>query len=146
MEPLSAIGLAGSVVGTIDVVVRTLSALRRLQNRWKSANLIVAQLIGQHTTLRAVLDQISDWVSRRLEGVPRHQQLVIDLEASMESCKSLVSFMDDYTSVLEWNDSNTLSFESKARAVFQDSSVKEFQNCMTNQGVALNLLLTAMNS
>ena len=63
----------------------------------------------------------------------------------MESCKSLVTFMDDHISFLEWNDSNTLSFESKARAVLQDSSVKEFQNCMTNEGVALNLLLTALN-
>ena len=142
MEPFSVTGLTGSFV---DVVVRTLSALRRLQNRWKSADLIVAPPIGQLTTSRAALDQISDWVSRRLEGVPRHQQLVIDLEASMESCKSLVTFIDDYTSFLEWNDSNTLSFESKANAVLQNSSVKEFRNCMTNQGVALNLLLTAMN-
>lgn len=114
MEPFSVTGLTGSFV---DVVVRTLSALRRLQNRWKSADLIVAPPIGQFTTSRAALDQISDWVSRRLEGVPRHQQLVIDLEASMESCKSLVTFVDDYTSFVEWNDSNTLSFESKANAV-----------------------------
>ena len=44
---MEATGFAGSVIGAVDgVVVRTISALCRLQERWRVADLTVTQLIG----------------------------------------------------------------------------------------------------
>ena len=60
MEPISAIGLGASVIGTLDIVTRTTSALRQLQQRWKSADMTVSLLVAELTTLKAVLNQISD--------------------------------------------------------------------------------------
>ena len=142
---MEAIGLAGSIIGAIDVVVRTISALHRLQDRWRTADLTVTQIIGQLTSLKAALDLISNWISSKCEGLPQHQQLVKDLDVSITCCKTLVSFMDEYISCLEWDASNDLTFQSKVKTLLQDSRIKECQNFLTNQGIALNLLLTVMN-
>ncbi len=145
MDPVSVIGLGASIVGIIDVVTRTLTSLRQLQQRWKKADLTVGLLVSQLTTLKAALNQISDWVNQRLEGAIQHHQLVIDLESSMESCNMLVSLMDGSISELNFDEKNSLVFESRAKAVLQDAQVKECVSHLHNQAMALNLLLTAIN-
>ena len=144
MDPVSAIGLAGSIVGIIDVAARSISALRALQQRWKVADLTISLLISQLTTLRAALNQIKEWISTSLDA-SYHYQLVMDLGASLESCETLLLFIDGQLTQLDWDDSNTLSFESKIKAVLQDKTVRECATHLANQSTALNLLLTALN-
>lgn len=144
MDPVSAIGLAGSIVGIIDVATRTISALRALQQRWRVADLTISLLISQLTTLRAALNQIEEWISASLNPI-EHYQLVMDLEASLESCETLLLFIDGQLSHLDWKDSNGLSIESKMRVALQDKVVKECATHLANQSTALNLLLTALN-
>ena len=145
MDPVSVIGLGASIIGITDVVTRTLSALRQLQQRWKTADVTVGLLVSQLTTLKAALNQISDWVNQRLEGAIQHHQLVMDLESSMQSCNLLVSLMDSYISELNFDEKNSLVFESRAKAVLQAGQVKECVSHLNNQATALNLLLTALN-
>ena len=144
MDPVSAIGLAGSIVGIIDVAARSISALRALQQRWKAADLTISLLISQLTTLRAALNQIKEWTSTSLSP-PYHYQLIMDLGTSLESCETLLLFIDGQLTQLDWDDSNTLSFESKIKAVLQDKTVRECATHLANQSTALNLLLTALN-
>ena len=145
MDGLSAISLAGSIVGIVDVATRSISALRKIQERWKAADLTVSVLIGQLTTLKAALNQISQWVSMRLTGSSQHHQLVIDLEAAIQSCRLLILLLDEHLNKLEWNASHRLDFESRVKTVLQDCNIKECANHLSNQSVALNLLLTALN-
>jgi hypothetical protein len=63
MDPLSAISLADSVVGIVDVVSRTIKSLHNLSEPWKEADLAVTLLIAQLSALKAALNQISEWVS-----------------------------------------------------------------------------------
>ena len=145
MEAIASISFATSIIQTIDVVVRTIDSLRKLQVRWKSMDFTVAQLIGHLATLKAALNQISNWVSGNAGRCPQNDQLTTDLEASMESCHTLLSFMEDFLSNLCWNECDNLTFESKARALLQDAKVKECQSHLSHQATALNLLLTALN-
>lgn len=144
MDPVSAIGLAGSIVGIIDVAARSISALRALQQRWKAADLTISLLISQLTTLKAALNQIKEWISTSINA-NHHFQLVMDLGASLESCETLLLFIDGQLAHLEWEDNNALSFESKIKAVLHDKTIKECANHLANQSTALNLLLTALN-
>lgn len=144
MDPVSAIGLAGSIVGIIDVAARSISALRALQQRWKTADLTISLLISQLTTLRAALNQIKEWISTSLNA-NYHYQLVMDLGASLESCESLLLFIDGQLLHFDWNDNNALSFESRMKATLQDKTVRECATHLANQSTALNLLLTALN-
>ena len=116
MDPVSITGLAGSIVGIVDVAVRSISALRALQQRWKTADLTISLLIGQLTALRAALNQIEEWISTSLNAF-QHYQLVMDLEASLESCQALLLFINGQLTGLDWNDSNALSFENRIKAV-----------------------------
>ena len=145
MDPVSAIGSAGAVVGLIDVATRTLSYLRTLQQQWKLADLTLNLLIGQLSTLNAALDQISQWISTSLPFDQQHHQLVMDLGNALESCKALLICIDDHISALRWNENESLTFQSKARAILRDQNMKDLLNHLNNQSGALNLLLTALN-
>ena len=146
MDPVSLISLAGSIVGIVDVISRSIITLRNLQQRWQAANFTVTLLIGQLTTLKAALNHISDWSqSASLDTIPCYHQLVIDLDTSLECCKGLVRFIDKQISRLEWDETRSLTFESHIRAVLDGSGVKECANHLNNQSTALNLLLTAFN-
>lgn len=116
MDPVSVLGLAGSIVGIIEVAARSIVALRALQQRWKTADLTINVLISQLTTLKAALSQIKEWISNSLSA-SQHYQLVMDLGASLASCDTLRLFIDGQLSHLNRNDSNALDFESKIKAV-----------------------------
>ncbi len=105
----------------------------------------VGALLGQLSTLKAALGQIAKWIETSLVDSIQHHQLVIDLGASLDSCSILVSVMDGYLSELDWDESNSLTFESRTRSVLQDGSMKEFISHLSHQSIALNLLLTALN-
>ena len=145
MDPVSAIGLAGSVIGIIDVAAKSISSLRKLQERWKAADLTISLLVGQLTTLKAALEQISAWISRSLDGNEQHHQLVLSFETTMQSCKLLLHVLDGQLSELEWDASHKLDFESRVKAVLEDCTLKEYANHLSHQYVAMNLLLTALN-
>lgn len=138
MDPISAIGLVASIVGTIDVAARSISTLRALQHRWKATDLTISLLIGQLTTLKAALNQIREWTSTSLNAT-HHYQLVLDLGTAVDSCETLLLFIDGQLARLDWNDNN------KIKAVLQDKTIRECVTHLANQSMALNLLLTALN-
>ena len=145
MDPVSIIGLAGSIVNIVDVIAKSIKALRDLQQRWKAADMTVNSLIGQLTTLRTALDQIQGWMSSSLSKQPQHGQLVADLSDSLECCRTLVTFMYDHLLQLDWTEADRLSFAGKIKAVFNDSGVQECTIHLDRQSNALTLLLTALN-
>jgi hypothetical protein len=53
MDPVSAIGLVGSIIGVVDVISGNISSIIDLQSRYKTADLKVHLLIGQLSTLKA---------------------------------------------------------------------------------------------
>ena len=144
MEPVTAIGLAGSIAGLIEVAAQSISTLRTLQHRWKAVDLTISLLISQLTTLRTALNQIEEWTATSLNA-SQHYQLIIDLQASLESCEMLLLVIDGQLKGLDWSDSSVLSFESKVKIMLQDKNIKECTNHLGNQSTALNLLLTALN-
>jgi hypothetical protein len=145
MEPLSILGAAAAIVGIIDVATKSINSLRRLQQQWSGTDSTVSLLVAQLNTLNAALNQISEWMSMSLETVPQHHQLIIDLDTSLKSCKILILFIDSHLSRLEWDITNTLTLESKVRALLKDKSITDCVNHLHGQIAALNLLLTALN-
>jgi hypothetical protein len=145
MDPVSAISLAASLVSIGDVLARSLRCLIDLQSRYRSASLIVNLLIGQLTTLKAAVNQITDWVTSSLFNSPTHEQVVADLETSLESCKLLILVLEERISQLERDGRGSLSVKGKIGFLWDESDLKEFSNHLSNQANALNLLLTALH-
>jgi len=145
MDPISVFGLVSSLITIADVIKESLIRLRILQLNYKNASLVVSLLIGQLNTLKAALDQITGWVSKSLINIPKHQQLVNDLDISVESCKVLVLFLDERIAQLTWNDEDTLDVKGKIVFLWEQLGLDEFTTHLNNQTNALNLLLTALN-
>ena len=144
MDPVSVVGLAGSVIGIIDVATKSISALRSLRQRWQTADLTISLLISQLTTIKAALSQIEAWISNSLNTI-QHYQLVMDLQASLESCRVLLLFIDGQLSYFDLDNNNTLYSTSKIKAVLHDKTITDCATHLANQSTALNLLLTALN-
>lgn len=145
MDPLSIVGAASSIVSILDIAMRCIGSLRILQQRWYEADWTVSLLVGQLTTLKVALEQIHEWIASSLDPVPQHYQLVLDLDASLESCHLLVSIIDRHVSSLHWDHIDALTFASKAKTVWKDQSIQDCVNHLYHQTAALNLLLTAIN-
>ena len=145
MDPISIIGLAGSIVNIVDVISKSIQNLYDLQQRWKAADLTVQSLIGQLSTLKSALSHIHEWLSSSLSKEPQLDQTVIDLRQSLDSCHHLMTFMYDHLVLLDWTEANRMTSASKIRAVFHGNEMKDCAIYLDRQANALNLLLTALN-
>lgn len=145
MEALTILGAASSVISVLDVATRCIHSLRAFKQHWDDTDMTVTLLIGQISTLKAALSQISEWMSTSTGAAPQHHQLIMDLEVSLHSCRLLIAFIDDHLSSLILDHHNELMFKSRARAMLQDRGIKDCVNHLNNQTAALNLLLTALN-
>ena len=64
MDPVS---IAGLVLSIVTVIAKNVNALSTLQAKNRNADLSVFLLIGQLSTLKAALGQISEWI--QMEGL-----------------------------------------------------------------------------
>ncbi|TVY47961.1 Guanine nucleotide-binding protein subunit alpha [Lachnellula occidentalis] len=124
MDPISVIGLAGSLVGISDVIARSLRRLINLQSRYRSASLVVSLPIGQLSTLKSALNQVRDFVTSSLKRVPRHEQLVADFGVSLESGKLLITALEEHIDHVEINDNGSLHAKGKVgRTTFERNAL-----------------------
>ena len=145
MDPVTIIGLAGSVVSIVDIITKCIITLKNLQSQWQSADWTVTAIIGQLTTLKAALNQISEWIATDLATLPQHYQLVLDLEEALGSCKILIVFIDGRLNRLERTNDDSLTFQSRLKATLDEKGIQDSVNHLHNQSSALNLLLTALS-
>lgn len=145
MDPFSILGLISSLITIAGVTKGSVTRLRSLQSNYKNSSLAVSLLIGQLNTLKAALDQITEWVSSSLIDITKHQQLVLDLSTSVESCRVLLTILDQRISQLTWSDEDTLDFNGKIIFLWGKLGLNDFTNHLSNQTNALNLLLTALS-
>lgn len=113
-----------------------------LKARYNCVDLKVSLLIGQLSTLKAALKQITEVIDASLV-VPRHQ-LVHDLETSVGCCEVVILVLDDRLCSLHRNEVNGLDTLSKAQFVWDEKTMDDYQNLLNNQIGALNLLITAL--
>lgn len=143
MDPVSAIGLVGSVLGIVDIITKSVAYLSSLQSRYKVADLKVSLLIGQLSTLKAALDQVAALINSRPD-VPRDNKLVNDLSVALTCVEAVIFAVDDRLSDLERNGNYGLTSLSKAGFVWDEQTMNDYLSLLNNQVNALNLFLTAL--
>ena len=89
MEPISIIGLAGSVLGIVDIIGRTVSSLRTIQTKYETADLAASLVIAQLSTVKAALGQVMELANSEHFLKFHHQQLLDDLATVLEGCKTI---------------------------------------------------------
>jgi hypothetical protein len=145
MDPLSIVGLTGTLVKISSVIAHSLLCLINLQSKYRSSSLIITLLIGQLTTLKAALNQITEWVSSSLLNIPVHEQLVADIQVALESCQVLIFVLEERIEglELEHSEGGGMNMKGKVGFLLMEDGLTEFNGHLNNQVNALNLLLTA---
>lgn len=144
MDPISMIGVVGSVVRIVDVISKNVHFLCCLQTKYRKADLTLSLLIGQLSTLKAALNQISEWIDSEL-NTPKHEQLVEDLTTALHGCHVLISLLDARVDEFHQDEiTKKLSPLDKVALLWEESETKEYLTHLNNQINALNLLLTAI--
>ena len=144
MDPISAVGLTASLLKTVDAIAKSISSLVDLQSSYKRADLTVSLLIGHLATLKAALRQICEWRTVSLVAVPHHEQLLSDLNVSIEGCMVLLSILDDRIGLCQQYENKGLKIRGKARLLWGEHDTNQYLTHLNNQIIALNLLLTAL--
>ena len=147
MEPASMVGLAASVLTIVDIIAKNVKALSTLQAKYRSADLSVFLLIGQLSTLKAALGQISEWIN--MEGLPaqtQHLQLAEDLNVALNGCHILISILDNRVDQLaSKEDSDSLTAKGKIAFLWEEQELNVYVTHLNNQVNALALLLSAIH-
>lgn len=145
MDPLSLVGLAASIVGISQVIGKSLDALLKIQAKYRSASITTSLMIGQLTTLKAALNQISEWSQSTFFDSPRQEQVLADLGMALSTCGMLVSLLEDKIDQLNKRNDDSLSVKGKIDFVWEERGFSDFSNHLNHQVNALNLLLTALH-
>lgn len=145
MDPASFLGIVGSAVGIADIATKCVSKLRELQRRWKKADLKLNLLITQINTIRAALEQIARLVPPDTFGDSCDDQLMDNLKDVQACCVLVLGFIDSHVNMLERDEQDNLTTESKAKAVIHEGDINEWVTILEKQSNALNLLLTVIS-
>ena len=83
----------------------------------------VTLMMGQISTVKAALEQISQWIENCADTLSPHHQLLTDLDLALHSSRISIKFINDHVANLMRNEYNELTTKSKARALAQDTTV-----------------------
>ncbi|MCJ1434227.1 guanine nucleotide-binding protein subunit alpha [Xylographa pallens] len=146
MDPVSIVSLASAVLSIVGVIAKNVNALSTLQAKYRNADLSVFLLIGQLSTLKAALGQISEWI--KVEGITaqsEHLQLVADLQVALKGCQVLISILDDRVEQLANKEgSDSLKVQGKIVFLWEEQELNVYVTHLNNQVNALTLLLSAI--
>lgn len=143
MDPVSAIGLVGSVFSIVDVIAKSVVSLLDLQSRYKVADLKVSTLIGHLSILKTALGHIADVMKDGL-AFSEHGQLINDIYTSLQGCDAIIAALDDRLATLRRDDNGGLAILSKMSLLWDESTMSDYLNMLSNHIHALHLLLTVL--
>ncbi|TGO14489.1 hypothetical protein BTUL_0052g00270 [Botrytis tulipae] len=137
MDPVSILTLTGSVFTTGKFITSLITHLVTLKSKYKSASLMASHLIGQLTTIKAALDEVSNWIATSLQGADRNEQLIFNLESSLESCHVFLLMLEDHITRLDQNGIDR-QLKGKVKLLWKESEIKELNNYLSSQISALH--------
>lgn len=145
MDPVSVVGLVGSVVGITDIVVRSLKGLRSLQALYSTADRRVAMTRGNLQSVKGALDEIHEWAeSLNEDAKTSYATLLVRLDFAVQCCAiPLEALCEIIESLKSEAEGGPLTRMGKLAVLLGDSEMREMSIHLGNQVQALNLLLMA---
>lgn len=142
MEPVTIIGTlsaAGTIVAGITSVVHDLT---RLKERFKEADNTIGLLLTELNTIKGALSQVEHWIKFGAKNSPVQEELAGCFEISMEGCKTAVSLLSERVAALHAAFiSEEHAFLTRAKAVWNESALKDHQQHLRSQVQALQFLI-----
>ncbi|KAI0476547.1 G-protein alpha subunit-domain-containing protein [Xylariaceae sp. FL0804] len=142
MDPISLVGLVGSVTALGAAVVKCIAGLSSLKSRYHDAPLVVSTIIGQLYMVKAALDHLAAWKSPQYDRDPRYRQLALQIENSLDSFGLLILALEQKLD--SFSNSEQMTASSRVMFLWDKDETTEFSALLDRQVNALNLLLQAV--
>lgn len=139
MDPLSLIGGVSAVGAIATAITKTIKSLSDARGRFEGADLTIQSLIYELTTVKFALSQIQEWARNHIPSSPTQRELVQGFKVSLEGCRLAVDIMAQEVALLVTNN----PFWRSVKVVWNEASMRDHQNRLQSQVVALQLLLQA---
>lgn len=142
MDPASAVGLVGSIIGIANSVLQTANRLSLLQTKYRQANILVSLLIGQMFTIQTTLKQLTNLQQHNALNLYLLGPDGVDgLTISLDGCGTLFASLNEHLDVLERRAEGELSIRGKLSLLWRENEIKEYLAILDRHVNALNLLL-----
>lgn len=142
MDPMSAIGLVGSVVGVLDVVTRSVNKLSSLRTKFRRADFFVSALHGHLCVVQAALHELAERLRAEHPNFLQPKEKVqTALETSLEGCGILVASFEEQLDKFRDEGDAQMTAQGKLSFLWHDRDVKDYLDLLDRHVNALNLLL-----
>lgn len=134
---MEVIGTVGAVLGIVDILGRSILRLRALQRKITDAPFTLTRLFGELTAAKIALNQLQGAL-KRVDQTKVHEDILVDLDSSLSSCRLLVYWVDSKLSTVE--DVNASDLAVKVRVVLADEETTKCLDCLSRTLLALNIV------
>ncbi|VUC36686.1 unnamed protein product [Clonostachys rosea] len=145
MDPITIVGLIGSVVSIGDVVAKSIRKLSELRSRYHNAPFQITTLVGQLYIIQAAVGQLMQWKSSAFLNESRYLELASQIEASLDSFCPLILALEQYLDKFDAvSDSDSLHMQDRLEFMWNEKDIDVYLNMVDRQVNALNLFLQAI--
>lgn len=157
MDPLSAIS---GVAQIAQVTTQTIHGLAILRSKYKTADLTIRSLIGELSTIKSAVIQLDDWArinqnnhehrvgngdgaGNAAEGLANEYDE--SLSVAIEGCRAIMDVLAEEVNALAQNtaDGTVVGFAARAKVVWNEGIMRDHQDRLHAQVMALQLMLQA---
>ncbi|BCR89040.1 ankyrin repeat protein [Aspergillus chevalieri] len=147
MDPVSAFGLVSGAFQIAQIALQTAQSLTTLRGKFENADLTIWSLIGELRTIRSALIQLGDWAqfNSRDSLSPVFNDGDEGLNVALEGCSVIMDVLSREVAALAQGteEGTVVGFRVRARAVWNEGIMRDHQDRLHAQVLALQLLLQA---
>jgi hypothetical protein len=137
MDPISILSVVGSSLSITKVTISGVQQLSQLKERYDNVPLRVSGVITKLQLISFSLSTLDSWAKARQGSNTENLDLVVQLEASIKSCESVIS-------CIHVKVSGAIAKENtweRVKHVWNENTIRNFENDLDHQINALQLLL-----
>lgn len=150
MDPVSVFGVVSGAFQIAQIAAQTVKGLATLRGKFGNADLTIRSLIGELTTIKAAVTQLDDWAKYNNSNHVRDSPAANNdydegLSVALEGCRAIMDIFSEEVAALAQStvDGTAVGFRARARVVWNEDIMRDHQERLHAQVLALQLLLQA---
>jgi len=149
MDPLSILGLVGSLV---PMCVKITKSLNDVKSKYSQSNATISAIICECSVIATALTHIEKLAKQDPRALasrldPNTSQLGSSFELALNGCSiTLIVLNDEIQKMIGSEKTGFLSWKSKAKYLWNEEGMKDMLTTIRGQQSALHLLVTAIQT
>lgn len=142
--------MASAALQIAQFIGSTVQGLNTLKGIFRNADVTIRLLISKLFTIKAAILQIRDWAEYSYDDSPKGAQFLDALHKSLDGCQVAMDVLWEEVKdlkarvrVFDGQIPSRIGFRARARAMWNDETMKAHQDMLHGQIQALQLLLQA---